>query len=94
MNDVFEDGPKLDRPVNLGLLLFAQAQALGVAATFDVEDSVVAPAMFVVADQPAARVGRKRGFSGAREPEEQRGVTLAPWLALQCIDRTPLFGIQ
>ena len=52
--------------------------ALRVAASFDIEDAVIAPAMFVVADQAAGRIGRERRLARARETEEERYVVPAP----------------
>ena len=46
----------------------------GVAATLEVEDAGVAPSVFVVADEPAARVSRERRLAGAAETEEQGDV--------------------
>ena len=50
---------------------------LGVAAAFDVEDAVVAPAVFVVADEAAFGVGGERRLAGAGEAEEESGVAAA-----------------
>ena len=51
-----------------------EPDALGVAAAFEIEDAAVAPAVLVVADQPALRVGGKRGLAGSGEAEEERDV--------------------
>ena len=56
---------------NFRLALRVEADDLGVTAAFDVEDAVVAPAVFVVADQHPLRIGREGGFAGAREAEEK-----------------------
>lgn len=48
---VFEDSAKLDGLPDVGLLLFCQADALGVAATLDVEHALAAPAVLVVPDE-------------------------------------------
>ena len=74
--DVFEHCPESNGLEDLRLLVLVQPQALGVAAAFDVENALVAPAMLVIADQPAARVGRERGLAGSRESEEKRRVAL------------------
>lgn len=71
---VLQHGTKLDGVVNLGLLLGGKPNALGVAPTFDVEHTVVGPAVLVVADELAVRVCGKRGFARAAEPKEQRHV--------------------
>ena len=43
--------------VNLGLCLSAEIDRLGVAATFEIECPVIRPAVFIVTNQRAARVG-------------------------------------
>ena len=59
---------------DLRLALARQADDLGVAPPLEVEHAQIRPAVLIVADQRALRVGRERGLAGAREPEEQRGV--------------------
>src|SRR5690625_1033759 len=73
---VLEHGAEADRAVDLGLLLGRKIDGLGVAPPFDVEDTVVGPAMLVVSDQTPARVGRQRGLAGAGEAEEERDVAV------------------
>ena len=62
---------------DLRFVLGRQVDHLGVAAAFEVEHAVVAPAVLVVADQLAMRIGRQRGLAGAGQAEEQRDVALA-----------------
>ncbi len=64
--DVFEN--RAETPggfVNLRLALARQLDDFGVAATFKIEDSVIAPAMFVVANQRALGIGRQGCLSRA-----------------------------
>ena len=49
---------------------------LGVAAALEIEHAVRAPAVLVVADEDAVRIGRQRGLAGAGEAEEQRDVAV------------------
>ena len=55
-----------------------ELDGLGVAAALEIEDAVRAPAVLVVADQRAVRVGRQRGLAGAGQAEEQRAVAVRP----------------
>src|SRR5699024_5989137 len=71
---VLHQGAKLDGPENVGLVLFLQVDALGVAAALKVEDAVGAPAVLVVADQLAAGVGGQGGLAGAGQAEEHGGL--------------------
>ena len=49
-DDVFQDRAKADGAKNLRLLLWGQVDALGIAAALDVEDSLCAPDVLVVAN--------------------------------------------
>ena len=72
---VFQDGAEAPRAgVNLRLGFGRQADHLGVAAVLEIENAVIAPAVLVVADQLARRVGGERSLAGAGEAEEQRHV--------------------
>ena len=50
--------------------LARQLDHLGVAAAFDIEDAILAPAMLVIAHQGARGIGRQRGLAGAGKPEK------------------------
>src|SRR5262249_5330047 len=58
------------RAEDLRLVVCIQADDLGVAAALEVEDAVVAPAVLVVADEGALRVGGEGRLPRAREAEE------------------------
>ena len=62
--------------VDLRLGFPRQVDHLGIAAAFEVEGAVFAPAVLVVADQAAVRVGGQRRLAGAGQAEEQRDVFL------------------
>src|SRR4029077_7302540 len=53
-----------------------QLDAFGVAAAFEIEDAVRTPAVLVIADQRALRIGGERGLAGAGEAEEDRGIAV------------------
>lgn len=59
IDDVFEDGTEADGGVDLGLLFRREIDALGVATTFDVEDTFVRPDVLVVADELTLGIGRE-----------------------------------
>ena len=74
-DDVLEDRPeRARRLVDLRLGLRREADHLRVAAALEVEDALVAPAVLVVADQLALRIGRERRLAGTGQPEEDRDV--------------------
>ena len=60
--------------VDLGLVLFLEVDALGVAAALNVEDAVIGPAVLVVTDELALGVGGEGGLDGAGEAEEDSGL--------------------
>src|SRR5574337_837603 len=66
----------LGRRIDLGLGLARELDRLGVAAAFEVEDAAFAPAVLVVPDEDAVRVGGERRLAGAGKTEENRGVAL------------------
>lgn len=75
-NDVLEDGAELDGVENIRLLLSGEANALGVAAALNVEDAAVTPAVLIVANQSALRVGGKSGLASAGKTEENSDVAV------------------
>ena len=72
--DVLEESVASDCVVDVGLRVFVEVDDLGIATAFVVEDAVVIPAVFVVADEETLGVGREGGLTGAREAEEDGGV--------------------
>ena len=81
--DVLEDRPEpLRGREDVGLVHRRQADGLGVAAAFEVEGVAVAPAVLVVADEAAQRVGGQRRLARAAEAEEDARVA-----ALAHVDR-------
>ncbi len=91
VDDVLEDRPESPRGgVDLRLGVRREADHLRVAAVLEVEDAVVAPAVLVVADEAALRVGAEasscRCRRGRRRWPRRRH---CPTFAEQCIDSTP-----
>ena len=72
--DVFEQRVAADRVEDIRFGLFRQANGLRVAAAFEVKHAVVVPAVFVIANQAAFRVGREGCFPSAGQAEEYRHV--------------------
>src|SRR5450759_2804354 len=65
--DVFEHRAEADGIPDLGFGFAAQANALGVASAFEIENARGRPAMLVIADQVARGVGGEGGFASAGE---------------------------
>ena len=72
-HDVLQHGAEAQRLENIRLAFRRKIDRLGVAAAFDVEDAVVAPAVLVVADEMTFRIGGERRFARAAQAEEQGG---------------------
>ncbi len=68
--DVLEECIATDGVVDVGFAVFVEVDDLGVAAAFEVEDAVVVPSVFVVADEETLGIGREGGLAGAAETEE------------------------
>jgi len=75
-DDVLQDGTELDGVENIGLLLSRETNALGVAATLDVEDTLIAPAVLVITDQLTLGIGRQGGLAGTGQTEEDGNIAL------------------
>lgn len=73
---VLEDGAELDGVENIGLLLGGETNALGVAATLNVEDTGVGPAVLIVTDKLTLGVGRQGGLSSTGQTEEDSDITV------------------
>ena len=79
--------------VDLRLAFGREADHLGVAAALDIEHAVVAPAVLVVADERAGRIGRQRRLARPREAEEQGDVVLRRAVIGAAVHREhPLLG--
>ena len=78
-SDVLEHGAEPVRgTVNLGFVLRGELDHLGVASALEIENAVVAPAMFVIADEDARLVRRERRLARAAEPEEESSLAVCP----------------
>ena len=76
------------------LTVFRQIDTLGIAATFHVEYTVIAPAMFIVADKAAVRVGGQRGLARTGQAEEQGHVPFRTFVAGAVHAQQALLGQQ
>lgn len=68
---VLEHRAEADRLEDLRLCLRREANHLGIAAALEVEHTVRAPAVLVVAQETAGWIGRERGLARAGKPEEE-----------------------
>lgn len=75
-DDVLENGTVADGTVDFRLLFAAEADALCVAASLDVEDTGVGPAVLVVTDQGTFRVSGEGSLAGTGKSEEDGDVTV------------------
>ena len=71
-HDVLQHRAEAQRLEDVRLVFRRQVDRLGVAAAFDVEDAVVAPAVLVVADEVPLGIGGERRLAGAGQAEQQR----------------------
>ncbi len=94
VDDVFQHRTEANRVVDFRFILAAQVDHFGVATPFDVEDPAFAPAVFVVPDQFAMRIGRERRLAGSGQPEEQRHVARVAFVGAAVHAQHTLFGHQ
>ena len=74
---IFENrAPHLRCRKNFGFGLGGEFNHLGIAAAFEVKQSVLAPAMFVIADQCAVWISGEGGLACARKPKEDRRIII------------------
>src|SRR5690606_22429661 len=69
----FNDGTKADGIPDDRFVLLAHVDALGVAATFNVEYGAWAPAVLIVTNQVTVRIGGESGLACAGQAKEQAG---------------------
>ena len=79
-SDVLEQGIATNGVPDVGFLFLAQIDGFGVAAAFEVENTFVVPAVFVVADELTFGIGRKGGFAGTGQAEEDGGIAVFPYV--------------
>src|SRR5690606_10419183 len=58
------------------LFLFGKVDGFGIAATFEIEDAVLCPAMFIIANQFAAWVGAEGSFTCTTQSKEYGGIAI------------------
>lgn len=75
-NGVLEDGTEADGVENIGLLLGGETNALGVAATLNVEDTSVGPAVLIVTNQLALGVSGQGGLASTGQTEEDGNIAI------------------
>lgn len=64
-NDVLKNGTEADGVENIGFLFGRESDALGIAATLNVEDTTVGPAVLIVTDESTLGVGGESGLSSS-----------------------------
>ena len=77
---VFQYGAKLDGAINFRLFFGRKVNRFGITAAFDVENAIISPAMFIIADELAASVSREGGFAGARQAKEDGYVAILSFI--------------
>ncbi|CCK04198.1 hypothetical protein BN129_2956 [Cronobacter sakazakii 701] len=70
--DVFQQRVAANGVIDIRLSFFGEANGFGIAAAFEVKHAVIVPAVFVIANKAAFRIGGKRRLAGAGEAKEYR----------------------
>ena len=74
--NVFNKCSEADSVPDLRLVLLGEVYALRIAAAFEIEHSVIRPAVLVVSDKPAVWIRGEGGLSCSAKAEEQCGITV------------------
>ena len=69
-DNVLEECVALDGAEDVRLCILVEVDDLCIAAAFEVEDTIVIPAVLIIADQQALRIRRQRRLARAGEAEE------------------------
>src|SRR3546814_3214046 len=86
-DDIFQHcAEPLRRGVNFGLGFSRQADHLGVAAAFEIEDRRIRPAMFIVADQCTAGICRQGGLRSEEHTSELQSLMRSSY-AVFCLKK-------
>ena len=72
---VFQQRIAADGAVDLRLSLLRKVDGFSVATALEVKHAIIVPAVLIIADQLAVRIGGECGFAGAGEAEEDRHIT-------------------
>lgn len=64
-SDVFQDSTEFHGVIDLGLFIRAETDTFSIAASFDVEDSLVSPDVLVITDQFTIADCAQCSFSGS-----------------------------
>src|SRR4051812_38533937 len=64
-DDILQHCAETEGLKDIGLALRGKVDRLRVAAALDVEDTIVAPAVLIIADEMSFGICRERGLSGA-----------------------------
>ncbi len=62
--NVLQKSVSSDCVIDIRLRFLIQTDNLSIAATFEVEDTIVIPAVLVITDEESLRVGRQGGLTG------------------------------
>jgi hypothetical protein len=71
VDDVLEDAAETNGAENFWFLLSREVNALGVTASFNVENTGVRPNMFIITDKETVGIGGERCLSSPRKTEEK-----------------------
>jgi hypothetical protein len=81
VNNILNNSAKLNCIVNLGLAFLGKSNALGIATSFNVEDTLIGPNVLVITNEKALRVSRQSCLSSSRETKEEGGGSIFALIA-------------
>jgi len=75
--NVLEDSSELDSIEDFWFLFSGEIDGLSVASTFDVEDTIVGPAVLIITEKFSLGISRKGGLTSSRETEEKSDISIS-----------------
>lgn len=75
---VLEHCAEFDSIVDLGLFLGTEVNALGIAATLNIEDTLTTPNMLIITNQLPIPNSTQRSLASPRQPKEKRNIAILP----------------
>ena len=76
VNNVLQDTAEANGAVDLWLLFGGKVDSLGVASTFNVEDTLIGPDVLIITNKLSSWVSRESSLASTRETEEESNIAL------------------
>jgi hypothetical protein len=93
-HNVLQNSSESDSTVDFRFFFLTKSHTLGIASTFNVENTLASPDVLIIADKFAISDGTESGFTSSRESEEQANITSCSKVAAGVEREMSLLGHQ